>query len=205
MGWRWSNLLVSASCAATLACGGWAPATAIEPNGSSNTSDTTKIPITDLGARRYLGFAGGLYPGGNEIPSPHLAVGRSRAKAIRPLDPAGNPSPTGKYVLLSIGMSNTTQEFCAASPVPPCASWSFMAQAAADPAVNHSTLVMVNGARGGQTSSSWMSPTSEEYDRIRDTWLTPLGLSERQVQIAWVKSANAQPKSSPPAPDADPH
>jgi hypothetical protein len=106
-------------------------------------------------------------------------------------------------VLISIGMSNTTQEFCAASPMPPCASWSFMAQAAADPTVNHSTLAIMNGARGGQVSSSWMSVTSPEYDRIRDTWLMPSGLSEKQVQIVWLKSANAQPNSSLPAPDAD--
>jgi len=152
---------------------------------------------------RYLGFGGGLYPAGNTIPAAHLAAGIARAKSITPLDVNGNPSASGRYVLLSIGMSNTTQEFCSANSSTPCASWSFMGQAAADPAVNRATLVMVNGARGGQAASSWTSPTSPEYDRIRDTWLTPSGLSELQVQIAWVKVADAQPTVSLPSASSD--
>ncbi len=160
-------------------------------------TDTTKIPIGDMAStNRYLGFEGGFYPGGNAIPSVHLAAGMSRAQAIQPLDVNGNPSATGRYILVSIGMSNTTQEFCSAAATPPCASWSFMGQAAADPSVNRTTLVIVNGARGGQTASSWTSTTSPEYDRIRDSWLTPSGLSEQQVQIAWVKVANANPTVS---------
>ncbi len=168
-------------------------------------ADTTKIPINDMASTsvRYLGFEGGLYPGGNAIPAVHLAAGISRAKAIQPLDVNGNPSATGRYILISIGMSNTTQEFCSAAATPPCASWSFTGQAAADPSVNQTTLVIVNGARGGQTASSWTSPTSPEYDRIRDRWLTPSGLSEQQVQIAWVKVANAQPTVSLPSLSSD--
>ena len=48
-----------------------------------------------------------------------------------------------------------------------------------------------------------MSPTAPEYTRIRDTWLAPLGLTEKQVQIAWVKSANAQPRIALPDTNAD--
>lgn len=178
------------------ACGGDDP---IEPG-----PDNEKIPISDMtAAKSYLTYAGGLYPGGNTIPSAHLAAGVARARAIQPLDVNGNPSSTGKYVLVSFGMSNTTQEFCAAASTPPCASWSFMGQAAADPAVNRSTLVMINGARGGQTASAWLSPTSAEYDRVRDSWLTPSGLTEQQVQIAWVKVANAQPSVSLPSTASD--
>ena len=178
------------------ACGGGDPT---DPG-----ADTGKIPISDMTAgQSYLGYAGGLYPGGNTVPAAHLAAGIARAKAIQPLDVNGNPSAAGKYVLLSIGMSNTTQEFCASASTPPCASWSFMGQAAADPGVNRSTLVMINGARGGQTAAAWVSPTSLEYDRIRDSWLAPSGLSERQVQIAWVKVANAQPGISLPSSASD--
>lgn len=163
-----------------------------------------KIPISDMtAAQSYLGYAGGLYPGGNAIPAVHLAAGVARARAIQPLDANGNPSASGKYVLVSFGMSNTTQEFCSGASTPPCASWPFMGQAAADPAVNRTSLAIVNGARSGQTASAWLSPTSAEYNRIRDSWLTPAGLTEQQVQIAWVKVANAQPTVSLPATASD--
>jgi hypothetical protein len=162
------------------------------------------MPINDMTANaRYLGFEGGLYPGGNAIPAAHFTAGMSHAKAIQPLDVNGNPSASGRYVLISIGMSNTTQEFCAAGSNPPCSSWSFAGQASADPAVNKTTLAIVNGARGGQAAASWTSPTSPEYDRIRDSWLTPSGLSERQVQVAWVKVANPNPTLSLPASASD--
>ena len=77
----------------------------------------------------------------------------AQAALIQPLNTAGQRDPAGKYVLLSIGMSNTTQEFCAASGTT-CASWTFAGQAAVDPAVNHATLAIANGARGGQVARS---------------------------------------------------
>lgn len=186
--------------AAVNACGGANDSSG--PPGAA--TDTTKIPLSDMTANaRYLGFEGGLYPGGSSMPAAHLAAGMNSATAIKPLDVNGAPSASGRYVLLSIGMSNTTQEFCSAGSAPPCAPWSFAGQAAADPAVNRTTLAIVNGARGGQTASAWTSLTSPEYDRIRDSWLTPSGLSEQQVQIAWVKVANAQPVASLPSSSSD--
>jgi hypothetical protein len=99
-------------------------------------------------------------------------------------------------------MSNTTQEFCAAGGYR-CDAWTFAGQAAADPAVNRTTLAIVNGARGGQVAESWDAPTEQNYDRIRDEALAPIGLSEAQVQIVWLKVARATPRSSLPAADAD--
>ncbi len=185
-------------------CGGGGGADpAPVPDGGGTGS--ARVPLTDLGAGNYLGFAGGLYPNGaNTPPAAHGALGLARAQAVRPLDTAGNAGPGGKIVLLSIGMSNTTQEFCSAdSSVMPCSAWSFMGQAAADAAVNKATLVIVNGARSGQTAPDWDSPGDSNYDRVRDTRLAPLGLSEQQVQVAWVKVANAGPNASLPATQAD--
>ena len=78
-----------------------------------------------------------------------------------------------------------------------------MGQAAADASVNHTALVLVNGARGGQDAATWDSPTDVNYDSVRLNRLLPLGLSEKQVQIAWVKQANAGPRDSLPSTQAD--
>lgn len=164
------------------------------------------VPLTDLRSGSYLGFQGGLYPGGvNVAPAPHDSVGRARARRLRPLDANGNEASSGKYVLLSIGMSNTTQEFCSGTSAPPCNPWTFVGQALADASVNRASLELVNGAAGGRTAQAWDSPADPDYDRIRDTRLAPRGLSESQVQAVWVKVANAQPSSSLPAANADAH
>jgi len=164
-------------------------------------------PLMDMSpGETYLGFEGGLYPGSVSVPPVrHDSAGVARGRAVEPLDLAGNPSPTGRYVLLSIGMSNTTQEFCGGgmSGGPPCQPWSFVGQALADPEVNRTTLALADGARGGQTAAAWVSPTGAEYNRIRDQVLAPKGLSEAQVQVVWVKVANAGPTTSLPAAQAD--
>ncbi len=202
-------LSIAAAVAVAAACSSAsAPTDAATSPGVSACAgrrDTTRVPLTDLGAGCYLSFQGGLYPdGANEVPAAHLAAGQAAAARVRPLDVAGNPSAAGRYVLLSIGMSNTTQEFCSGGGLPSsCEPWSFIGQAAADPAVNHTTLALVNGAFGGRAAPSWTSPTAPDYDRIRDTWLRPMGLSELQVQIVWLKLANSTPRVSLPDSAAD--
>lgn len=172
---------------------------------SCTTTSEVRVALTDLGTGCYLSFSGGLYPdASNTLSGAHLDGGIAAARRITPLDVNGVPSARGKYVLLSIGMSNTSMEFCTDSDPPPrCEAPTFAAQAAADPAVNKSSLVIVNGALGGRTAPSWTSASSAEYNRIRDTWLTPLGLSEKQVQVAWVKVANRYPTVSLPSESAD--
>jgi hypothetical protein len=164
-----------------------------------------RVPLSDLGAGTYKGFAGGLYPAGtNAAPAAHAAAGIRHAQGVVPLDTAGVPGPGGKVVLLSIGMSNTTQEFCAgSSTTTSCTAWSFMGQAAADAAVNTATLAIVNGARGGQDAQTWDAATDANYDSVRLNRLTPLGLTERQVQVAWVKQADAGPRDSLVSSQAD--
>ena len=179
--------------AALAACGSTDP--------GLNRSDQ---PINDLGPQIYLGqFEGGLYPGGlNTMPTVHDGVGRTHARQIRPLDGNGSPSSSGKYVLLSVGMSNTTQEWCAKQGTT-CNSWTLTGQAAADPAVNHGTLVIANGADGGQTAIDWDAPGDANYDRVRDNVLAPAGLTEEQVQAVWLKEAIPGPTISLPSSQAD--
>ena len=168
-------------------------------------ANTGFIPINDLGAGQYLGqYQGGLYPGGsNDVPPAHASIGLARAASIVPRNTAGALDPGGKYGFISIGMSNTTQEFHSGSGLGAPASWTFMGKALASPNVNHTTLAIVNGAKGGKSAAFWDSPTDPDYDRIITEWLTPNGLSEQQIQAAWVKVANPQPTSSLPSANAD--
>jgi hypothetical protein len=131
-----------------------------------------RVPLTDM-VGPYKGFAGKLYPGSNLMPADHAAAGAAHAAAIVPRNVAGQPDAAGKYVLLSIGMSNTTQEFCSGSSTLPCDPFTFMGQAAADPQVNRTTLVIANGAQGGKTADFWDSATHPDYARVRDTVLAP--------------------------------
>jgi hypothetical protein len=167
-------------------------------------SDTAKVPLNDLGTGTYKGFQGGLYSSGsNALPSAHLAAGIARAKNILPLDANGVARSGGKIVLLSIGMSNTSQEFCGADITVNCLSETFMGQAAADASVNKSTLVIVNGAQGGRDALTWITPESQTFDIVRDQRLSRVGVTERQVQVVWLKQADAGPRGELPATDAD--
>ena len=181
------------------ACGGEARLDDV----TAPSAPSRRVPLTDLGSGQYLGFPGGLYPGGNTMPTAHATAGLASALAIEPLDAQGRPSAGGRYVLLSIGMSNTTQEFCSEGSGPPCDSWTFAGRAAVDPEVNRTSLAIVNGAMGGRAAPFWDSPGDPDYDRVRDTRLAPFGLSEYQVQIVWLKVANMSPGTSLPAPGAD--
>ena len=79
-----------------------------------------------------------------------------------------------------------------------------MGKAAADPAVNHYTLVIVNGADSArQDAKAWASPTSPGYDRIKTARLTPLGLSENQVEIIWAQLDDLYPLYTLPSDSAD--
>jgi hypothetical protein len=167
-------------------------------------TDTVKIPLTDLLARTYYGHVGGIYPGGvNQPPADHDTAARARRNSIKALDVNGDESPFGKYVLLSIGGSGTSQVWCSARSGPPCGAWTFMGKVAADVSVNHYTLVIVNGAADSLDAASWASATSPSYDRIKIGRLAPLGLSENQVQAVWVDLSDPKPMASLPADTAD--
>lgn len=174
----------------------------------SHATDCTRtgtglVPLNDLAQGLYLGrYQGGLYPGGrNDMPDGHEIAGIIRGNAVRPRTASGLVNNAGKYILLSIGMSNTSQEFCGGAAS--CTPVSFVGQALASPQVNSEHLVMINGAAGGQAAELWDSPTDPNYDRIRDTILLPRGHSEPQVQAVWLKVANRLPSVSLPAQDAD--
>ena len=166
--------------------------------------DAGHLPLMDLGAGTYLGFGGGLYEAGSDSPpADHASVGAARARDVLPRDANGTPAADGKIVLLSIGMSNTSQEFCGVDVTLNCVAGSFIAQATSDPAVNSSTLVLVNGAQGGRDAVEWTSAASRPYDVVRDERLAAMGVTEQQVQVVWLLEATKRPTASLPATNAD--
>lgn len=138
------------------------------------------VPLKDLGAGSYHGFEGGLYPdGSNAPPGVYLAQGRAMARTVVPRGADGKPSPSGRIALLSIGMSNTTQEFKA-----------FIRAAAADRSTSE-RLVLVDGAQGGQDAETIKDPGAPFWSRV-DERLARAGVTRRQVQIVWLKQAIAR-------------
>ena len=138
-------------------------------------------PLSDLGSGTYQGQPGGLYPGGvNARPSSHEASGIARARAIQPMNGAGAPSTTGRYVLVSIGMSNTTQEFSTFKPLAD-------GDGQKDP-----RLAIVDGAQGGMTGTNWASAGCSCWT-VLDQRLASAGVTGSQVAIAWIKLAEQQP------------
>lgn len=119
----------------------------------------------------------GLYGSGQTTrPAAHDAAGRSIAESIVPID--------GRIVMVSIGMSNTYQEF-----------GRFRMRAETDPSVN-ANLTIINGAQGSRPADVWDSPTDATWDEV-DQRLADAGLSPNQVQVAWIKHAVRSPMFPP--------
>lgn len=147
-------------------------------------------PVPDL-AGLYKNQLPGLYPfGANHPPSDHLAAGLQIAtEQIRPLDASGNSDTNnGKIVLLSIGMSNTTQEWGGAN--------GFMPRANADPSKNPQ-LVIVDGAQGGQAATDWTNYNSATWSTVQSR-LQSAGVTTNQVQVIWMKHARRNPTEAFP-------
>jgi hypothetical protein len=148
-------------------------------------TSTGRIPLSDLGALEYApGHLGGLYPGGASArPAAHEAAGLAIALAdIVPRDAAGSVAPgpaDGRIGLVSIGMSNTTQEFSR-----------YRARALSDPARNP-RLTIVDGAQGGQAAEDWVG-SAAPWDVLASR-LAAAGLTRAQVQVVWMKQANRGP------------
>lgn len=159
-----------------------------------------QVSLFDLGPGAYKTFQGGLYPGGTNVrPPAHDASGRQIAAAIGPLDLNGNANANGRIVLISIGISNMTQEWrVGANNDPASASLAFTAKVVplqATGVVNPSVLI-VDGAKGSFGADLW---GAEPPDMALDPWLTALNRlqfsqsNRHQVQIACVKAAHPGP------------
>jgi hypothetical protein len=141
--------------------------------------------LPDLVSSTYKGEPGGLYVGTNEPPAAYAEAGRRAGAQVVPLDAQGKPSASGKVVLLSIGMSNTTQEFSA-----------FVTLARTD-AMRAASVVVVDGAQGGQDARVWAKADAQVWS-IADQRLQASGVSAAQVEAVWLKQAVAGPRGDFP-------
>lgn len=142
----------------------------------SGTS-TDLIPLTDLGTQLYKGSQGGLYPDGSNVMSQdRLTAGLAFLKEIQPLNSAGQPDANGKIVLISMGMSNSQQEFTPFIPL-----------ALADPEINPN-LVIVNGAKATQDASKWSVVNGQAWQNLASQ-ISAAGVTNLQVQAAWLLNA----------------
>ena len=143
---------------------------------------TGLVPLCDMTAKEtYKGEDGGLYgKGRNTPPQEQMEAAKKALASIQPLDKDGKPAADGKIVLMSLGMSNTTNEFSV-----------FKAMADKDPDRNPQ-LVIVDGAQGGQAAKQWSSADSKVW-AVAEQRLAQAGVTARQIQVIWCKQAQPQP------------
>lgn len=148
-----------------------------------------QVPLTDLGAGFYSpvtggSYQGGLYPGGANVPpASHSAAALGQAALVVPRNSAGNPSGSGLIGVISIGMSNTNQEFAQFERVEDGV------------ASRRASVVFVNTAKGG-ISAEIMSDPTDPYWTAVDTRLAVAGLTPAQVQVVWLKQAMGSPSTT---------
>lgn len=137
-----------------------------------------RTPLTDFApGQTYLGAQGGLYPGAsNQRPAAHTSAGQTIAtNQVRPRTPSGAIDPVNGLVgMISIGMSNTTQEFSY-----------FVGTLAGDPTI-HPRLRVVDGAQGGQDAIAWSTPDAAPWSVLASR-LSNAGIAPAQVQTLWLK------------------
>ncbi len=143
-----------------------------------------ETPISEL-TGTYQGFSGGLYPGSNLLPAGHQTGGLVLGDQIVPRDASGQPDGGGQIVMISIGMSNTTQEFSRFIPL-----------ANADPDKDP-RLTIVDTAQGGQDARRIADPNAQYWQTVLQR-LQQAGVTADQVQVAWLKEAVARPTADFP-------
>jgi len=164
-------------------------------DGTVKGKETTgMIPLPELVDGKYKDQSGGLYGDGmNTPPASHQAAASKELARVTPLASDGNPSKDGKIVLISLGMSNTTQEFS-----------QFKKIADADREKSPSVLI-VDCAQGGQAAAQWAYP--EKYKRtdrstgrerpspwaVMDERIKNASVLPSQVQLVWIKQAEMGP------------
>ena len=136
----------------------------------------------------YHGQDGGLYgQNSNRPPRSHLAAALREGKLVRPLRADGEPDERGLIGFLAIGFSNTFHEFR-----------EFVDLARRDGRASPSVRA-VNGAQLHIGSGDWAASHDSSGRAHPDPWnvlderLEHSGVTEPQVQAAWIKLTSREP------------
>lgn len=168
------------------------PLNELSPTGANIPSKDCSItsvgltPLSDMtAADDYFGEDGGLYGNGmNSLPTahPHWDKANQATLRIQPRNASGKIDVlNGAIGMISIGMSNARYEFD-----------NFMNIAEGE---KSDAIILVNGAQPGMVASEWANagvdsvPWKFLAEAISDSGLTP-----EQVQVVWLKEANAAPQ-----------
>jgi hypothetical protein len=147
------------------------------------------VPLDDPSGPPHRGvWPLGLYPGSSNTPPPaHAALATTAVANIVPRDASGAANPSGWIGMLSIGMSNTNQEF------------STFERIADSYLTRNARIIIVDGAVGGQSADVIVDPTDPYWDVVDDR-VRVAGLDPDQIQVVWLKQAEgAVPDTSFPA------
>ena len=145
-------------------------------------------PLIDMGTDTYQGFPGGLYPDGSNLaPVDHQELGVRLGAHVGPLDRNGTPDIGGSIGFISIGVSNTYYD------------WDGFATVVSNSSGVNPQVVLVNGGVSGQPLAVWLDPAGVPWAHVEDR-IAEAGLSELQVQVAWVMLPD-RPPSRPPFPE----
>jgi hypothetical protein len=133
------------------------------------------VPLSDLGSGLYQGVPGGLYAGGgNQCPFGHEFDGLRIARALAPLDTAGQSDAlNGHVVLIGLGGNNANLQLAV-----------FAGRVSAD-ASRNPRVQFVNAAAAGFDLLDAADPQSAYWDTVA-TRLRGAGSSPAQAQVAWM-------------------
>lgn len=138
------------------------------------------VPLTDLAGKTYRGYNGGLYANGsNERPNTHHHEILQQIAKIKPLNAQGQADTKGKIVMIGVGASNPRTEF------------ESFKKKALDLKQLNPQLAFINTCIGGQGVQKMNDPGDNYWQSASNT-LKNSGLSDKQVQLAWVETDNTQ-------------
>ncbi|MBK9504940.1 MAG: T9SS type A sorting domain-containing protein [Bacteroidetes bacterium] len=137
------------------------------------------IPIVDLQFDTYLGFQGGLYPGGmNVMPSAHADSGLVHANAIMPINFDGEIDTTyGKVVMVGLGNGSAGKSFN-----------KFVGEYI-NQGYTDSCVRLINACMEGYSLHDMITPDADDvYWKDVNDFFQGVDLKKKQVSVVWMQA-----------------